>query len=909
MPILNNDLPNLYNLITDNSDEDDLTLQLINTMFDNMDAEDISKYYDLNSYNDMINSNKDSLTFLHLNTRSVKKKITCIEALIGSLACPPDVIAISESWLKPCNSKFNNLTGYTAFHITRPVKKGGGVSLLVRSYLTADLIDEFSYINENIEICTIKLKITCKSTNSTNNYIISCIYRPHGKQENVGIFDNILTDILSKDTFSKNKVILLGDFNIDLLNYMNHRPTGNFLSSMQAQNFFEVISRPTRFPPNPTHRPSLIDHIYCNFTPTCISGILTGPIADHLPTFIVLPAVKPKVNPCKIQFRIFDEHSKQKFTRALCNVSWEEVLNDNCVNKNFDKFQNILYLIYNQHFHIKTKVLNKPNESSPWITSGIIKSTKTKNKLYKLFQLNVITHERYTTFSNRLKSVIKAAKQNYYVNYFSNFNSNLKKSWETINSLTNSNKKCNKKNPTPLLVNGVVTNDSKTKANAFNSFFASVASKLDDALPPPSTDPLSYLSGNYPNSMVMTPVGLAEVMAVIKSLKNKKTSVQEFSVKIIKENSHLLAPALKILFNQSISHGIFPSKLKIATIIPLHKANSKLDQNNYRPISLLSIFSKIFEKLMMNSLSNYLNSKSIIHPSQFGFQKSKNTHLALKNFSNFLYRNLDNGNHVLSIFIDYSKAFDTVSHSILLKKLYHYGIRGNVLKWFESYLSGRTQCTLIDGVKSKYCDILSGVPQGSILGPVLFLLYINDLPNISKAFLYGLYADDSALYLAHKSPTQLINIANSELHKLYFWCTANRLSLNFSKSFFMLFSNRKIAEQLPPLVIKYSHSYQVIARVDHFKFLGVIYDDQLSFKYHSAWLTNKLSHVASMIYQVKDFLPSFVQKLLYFAHVHSLLSYCNTIWASTHYSHLQSLIRIQKRIIRLITASSYLEHK
>ena len=901
--------PNLFDLLTENADNNDLSLQIINQLFVNLDRDDVSKYHDVQSYNNILNNHIESLKFIHLNMRSVRKKMDFLVAFISSFSCPPDVIAISESWLKPNNSKFYKIDGYTAYHITRPTIKGGGVSLLIKSHLDSDLVSEFSYITDEIEICTIKLTILCKSSNVSNNFIISCIYRPHGKMKNVGNFKNVLSTILSHDIFIKNKVLLFGDFNIDLLNYLNHKPTCQFLTSMQSQNYFELVSRPTRFPiNNEKGRPSLLDHIYCNFIDPCISGILTNPVSDHLPTFLLLPTFKPKPEVKKIQFRLFDANSCHQFTRALCQISWEELLSCDSVDENFDIFYNTLYNIYNQFFQIKTKVLHSRMHFSPWMSSGLIKSVKEKNRLFKLYQLKIISYSRYSSYSNRLKTVIKAAKKSYYENYFSNFKQNLKKSWETINTLTNMKKRTPLSKKTSLLIDGVVTNDSKRVANDFNSFFTNIASTLDEKLPEPQTDPLTYLSGDYPNSLAVTPVGIAEIITTIKSLKNKKCAINEISVHIIKENSHLIAPALKILFNQSISSGVFPAKLKKATVIPLHKSDSKLDKNNYRPISLLSIFSKIFEKLMLKPLSKYLNDFNIIHPSQYGFQANKSTHLALKKFSEFLYRNLDESKHVLSIFIDYSKAFDTVSHSILLKKLNHYGIRGSILQWFRSYLSNRTQQTIINGVKSEPSKITSGVPQGSILGPVLFLLYINDLPNISKAFNYLLYADDSNLYLSHRSPTQLIHIANKELDKLYFWCTANRLSLNFSKSHYMFFSNKKILSEVPPLMIKYSYNYCILSRVDHIKFLGIIYDENLTFKFHTAFLTNKLSHIASMFQKVKDLLPQKILKILYYAHVHSSLTYCNTIWGSTHQAHMQSLTLMHKRIIRLITNSAYLEH-
>ena len=285
--------------------------------------------------------------------------------------------------------------------------------------------------------------------------------------------------------------------------------------------------------------------------------------------------------------------------------------------------------MYNSFFPIKTKTIQNSKANSPWLTRGLLKSIKNKNRLYKKFLSKSISYEEYSNYSNRLKNLIKEAKKLHYVKYFSNFKQSLRKSWETINRLTSMKKGNPSKRTSPISVNGVITNDPLLIAQDFKDYFSKVAENLDKSLPAPSTDPLSYLSGDYPNSMSVLPVGILDVIKVIKSLKNKKSGISNISIHILKENSHLLAPALKILFNQSISSGTFPSSLKIATVIPLHKSSSKSDKNNYRPISLLSVFSKIFEKLMLASLTKYLHDKKIIHPSQYGFQPKKSTHTAL----------------------------------------------------------------------------------------------------------------------------------------------------------------------------------------------------------------------------------------------------------------------------------------
>ena len=274
----------------------------------------------------------------------------------------------------------------------------------------------------------------------------------------------------------------------------------------------------------------------------------------------------------------------------------------------------------------------------------------------------------------------------------------------------------------------------------------------------------------------------------------------------------------------------------------------------------------------------------------------------------FVYSQLDSSKFVLSIFIDFAKAFDCVSHNILLSKMRYYGIRGQVLKWFSSYLADRTQSIRVDDQESDKGYIPHGVPQGSVLGPVLFLIYVADLPNSSDFFKYILFADDSTLYVGGDSPIHLVESANVELPKLYYWCTANRLTLNICKTHYMIFSNKPVRVPLPPLTIKYGFDYRIITQVPFLKFLGVIFDQQLTFQYHTNHLTNKLSQLNAMFYKIRQLLPFTIKRTLYFAHVNSVISYCINIWGGTNEVHLKSLKIAQKRIIRTLNNSGFIDH-
>ena len=333
---------------------------------------------------------------------------------------------------------------------------------------------------------------------------------------------------------------------------------------------------------------------------------------------------------------------------------------------------------------------------------------------------------------------------------------------------------------------------------------------------------------------------------------NKFHGLYSCPTKILKCSSNVISNTLAEIINLSISTGVYPNKLKIAKIVPIFKTDDNTDPSNYRPISLLSNFNRIFEKLIFKRMKSFIAQHNMLSPSQYGFCKTLSTQHAILDIVSTIQTNMDKRLFSCGVFIDLKKAFDTVDHKILLHKLYHYGFRGVINKWFSSYLQGRTQTTQIDSYISARNDITCGVPQGSVLGPLLFLIYINDIQECSEKLKFFLFADDANILYADKNLRSLELIVNQELCKLYDWITANKLTLKTKKSNFVIFSpvQRKFTYQPKIMIFDNEQNKNVALECKEFiKYLGILIDSHLTWKHHIDHIAIKISRTIGLIYK------------------------------------------------------------
>ena len=432
------------------------------------------------------------------------------------------------------------------------------------------------------------------------------------------------------------------------------------------------------------------------------------------------------------------------------------------------------------------------NKRSPWITSQLQREMRKRDYLKQkaIREDNYQIWEQFKQARNHTNNLIKTAKREYFVNNFEINKSNSKETWNLINQLSSRSSK-KSVNISEIKTGTNVINTPTELAETFNLHFSTVGKKLAAEIPNENMEPEAYMQCTQHRFSLKAPT----VSTVYKLLENinvrKATGLDGVSNKLLKFAAHIVAPSLTEIFTTSINTGIFPTEWKTARVTPIFKKGKKKDLNNYRPISVIPTVAKILEKIVYEQLFSYFNDNNLLTSCQSGFRSFHSTLTALTEATNSWSVNIDNGLLNGVVFLDLKKAFDTIDHSIILRKLQFYGIEQESLRWFQSYLDDRKQVCCVNGHMSNSRSVSCGVPQGSNLGPLFFLIYINDLPTYLSTASPRMFADDTNVSLASSTLFELENVLNQELQSLDIWLRVNKLSLNIAKTEFMIIGSRQ----------------------------------------------------------------------------------------------------------------------
>ena len=743
------------------------------------------------------------------------------------------------------------------------------------------------------------------------NIIAGCIYRhPSMPMED---FNERTARLFEKLKNEKKQLYVMGDFNVDLMKIGCDLKSAEFFDNITSNLMVPHIILPTRITP---HSKTLIDNIYSNNErfQEGISGNLTLSISDHLAQFLIVPYginKKKKTNSTQdVYRRDYKNFDRENFILDFLALDWNEILQiqKNDPNHSFEQFQSQMDALVDRYIPLK-KLTRKEvaRELKPWITGGIRASIKRREKIFRKYikardpTIKENYHLQFKNLKSRIAGLIRDSKQFHYQKFFNENSTNLRKTWVGIKELIHIKNK-NSSQINTINVEGDACSDPQKMSEQFNTYFSSVATNIQKKIYNAGKGFSKYLLNPNPSSFFINPTDDKEIIKIILGFNPRKSSgPNSMAMEILLLLANDIADPLKQIINLSLQTGIYIDKLKLSRVIPIYKEKGgKLECSNYRPISLLSNLNKIFEKIMHTRLYGFLESHNCIHKKQFGFRTKHSTNHALIELTESVRSALDSGMISCAVFIDLQKAFDTVDHEILLKKLEFYGVRGTALGWFRSYLHRRKQFVSVNGYQSSDAFMECGVPQGSVLGPLLFLVYINDL-NVAIHFSSTThFADDTCLLLHGTNPKKMTKQMNIDLKLLRNWLRANKISLNASKTELLIFRS-----------VRKNIDYDMRIKIDgkrifpssFVKYLGLYVDEHLNWSYHC--VAPKLSRAVGMLSKIRHYVPWLTLLNIYHAIFSSILNYGSIVWGQKVGSSAGRIQTIQNKAVRVLNFAPF----
>lgn len=836
---------------------------------------------------------------LHVNICGLMTNFNNFLVFLQSLEKDFDLMVVSETHVFSNLDQFK-IKGYDIFYNESKLNWCDGTIIYARSNLV--LNSEIIKINESnfLRVSLIK--------NSLSIGVIAHYRLPSTSQESYLINVN---ELLQKPLKNHSLEIFVGDTNLDILNTKSAN-INRYINTLASYGYKNVINGVTR---ENGDSASCIDHIALkvsnqkNIIKNTNGFILKSSLSDHYPVLlnVHIQNKDQKKNVEKLRFK--KKINKELFSNNIKNEDWEGVLQ--CDDPN-EVAQSIINKMQSQlnNATSRTKIKSKLRGIKPWITKGLVTSIRQRDKLKKLvatYPNNITYLNNYREYRNNLSKLISREKNSYYSRSVAENMGNPRKVWQTIGEVTGQDRtKCS----ITCIRNdeGQDVYDNKMIARDFNKFFSSVGKRLGEKIAVPEVKLLD--SKIYQKSLYFRPVTDSEIINHINSLKNGSAGGDdEISVDIVKENSNCLAKPLTHLVNCVLGAGVFPSIFKSSVVIPVYKSNEKNLMNNYRPIALTSTISKILEKCIKVRLLHFLESNNILSKNQYGFRENRSTEDAIAVVTNFIISNFNKGNKPLAVFLDLSKAFDTVEHHTLLKKMENFGIRGSALNIFRTYLNERTQIVKVNDSKSEMNKVECGVPQGTVLGPILFTIYVNSLAEMATEGQIVCFADDTVLLVSDQTWQETFDRAERAMMKVKHWLDSNLLTLNNDKTYFVGFAMnaRGLSTKESMKLHKYNcdlndncNCTQEIKRKETIKYLGVVFDQCMTWRGHIEYLNNKVRNSLYKFYELRNLVNANILRSFYKAVVESVLSYGITAWGAAYDSVLSPLYVTQKYVIKVM---------
>ena len=837
----------------------------------------------------------------HLNIRSLKcrEHYLLLKDFIASKDI--DIFTLSETWLNENVLDYEiQIPGFNIHRLDRSHKPGGGVCVYVKEQFKVQSLADLSGIFPS-GLHQLWLKIQIRNLRS---FLVCTVYRPPHSSLSLTFEEELNNSLIS--ALSHNKpVFILGDLNCNLLN-----PTDSGSTALKAFcslfNLTQLISKPTRVTQSTK---SLLDVLITSNDQLVIkSGVFQSSISDHDVVYANLRLKNNRRKPIYITSRSFKNYNRTVFQESLSFVPWSTVLSifEDLDDKLF-AFDCLFNDVLDDFAPIKT--FKSRGRSNPFITPEIKSLMKTRDYWRALARKtdDLLAWSAYKNFKKEVKREIKIAEMEFVQEQIKNNLNNSNCLWKTIRMCIPS-KSCSQHKS--------FSKDDKAVANEFNQFFSNVGQNANKSIQSlifkaDDFNPTEFVPLNHPISeqFHFRTVTANEVQAILMSIpSNKSPGHDKIPIKVYKDCLSSILPSITDLINTSLSSSVFPTAWKIAEVVPIPKTDDYELANNNRPISLLPVLSKVCERVVHKQVDSYLIFKDRLASTQSGNKRHHSTETSIIHSNDFILNAMDNKKLTASVFLDMSKAFDSLNHDLLIKKLRHIGLSSQVILWFQSYLSFRYQRVRINSSLSDLLPVSTGVPQGSILGPLLFSVYVNDLPLSLKKCEVDSYVDDTKMYLSFNVKDKDISITDlqQDLTSIRNWCFNNSLLINPDKTKLIVFGTKQMLSRLDDF--KLSLLGKELTPCDSVRDLGVYVDSQLSYDKHVSKTVSSCVSRLCQINRVKHVFDKRTLKLVINALVFSRLFYCSSVWSNTAKKNVDKLQLVQNFAARIVANKRKYEH-